>query len=221
MSLIYNSLRNYVKPDTELSDVNRERIMEYMRQVDILSRDSHQTGIYNYYDLLMSKIRRVEISLMRSDSLGLNIRVEYTIVPNMSVILQYHTKKSNEISLVIVNNDLDEHESNYIFYNDNVSGLSQKLWLDKLPQEIRNVMMYYIYPPTIYDRTDMESVNRLDNWKLNNKWNIVSNFIFALIETIYHKKYTGLPYEITLRVNACKDRCDPGDEAIIIKKRFK
>ena len=117
------------------------------------------------------------------------------------------------------------------------SGMLQKLYLDRLPLQIRNVLLYYIYPPSKHDRVELETVEVVNiksgrtynfplDWKLNNNWTNVSDFVFGVIETINHSQYQDMTYPITLDLKVCKEMCrgDDGDdveESIVISKKFK
>ena len=232
MSLAYKIISNFIKKDTITREIDKgveynqekQTLLEYMQHVDILSKDSFLFDrSYNIYELLFSKILYTRISILRSERHGLDITVSYFLPNNIHIFLRYNQKKTRAITLGISGDDLEELE-----IVGKISGMLQKLLLDRLPTNIGNILMYYIYPPDIYDHSEMETTNipSIPNvWKLDNKWDNVTNFIFGLMGAIYKSQYKspqegGMIYDILLDVNACKEMCRAGEESIVINKRF-
>ena len=197
MSLVYQTIRRFVIDP----NLDAPTARNYISHVDIIRGD--------LVDYLFAKVRRAEIKIVRSERLGIDIDIKFLIAPNIEIILGYHSKKSNKIILY-------DFDNNY-----NVPIIYQKLLLDKLPLQVRNVVLYYLYPNKHND-SSVEDINMIDGWKINNRWENVTNFVFSLIEVLNKSRYDGsLKYDINLDLNVCKEMCREDEETIIINKKFK
>jgi len=230
MSLEYETIRSYLKPWVDVSEDDKARVIGFMKATDKLWSDDMQWSD-DIYDLLFGKIRKTIIGIERNDMVGINIFVTYVISPQNVLSLHFVNKKSREISLIM---DSEITRGGY----GNPSVILQKLLLDRLPLNVRNILMYYIYNPNKHDMTEIEQytgpvryseenielkskVNYPPKWRMNNKWEEVSNFVFSLIESLHHTKYNeGFEYPITLDLKVCKEMCREDEESIVINKTF-
>ncbi len=230
MSLQYRSVQSYLIPWIDIDQTSKDTIIHQLKAIEYLGADQRQMQHLDIYEVLFSKIRSVIIYVRRDERHGIHIGVNYLLVPNIKLDLQFERKKSKKIALHI--GDVP----NIDFIDPSV--VLQKLLLSKLPKDIRDVLMYFIYPPTTHDPTEIEQyigptifdenfelkikTNYPTTWHLNNKWDIVSNFVFSLIEVANKSKYDGdLEYPITLNINVCKEMCREDEEAIVVNKLFK
>lgn len=235
MSLQYNSIAANLRPGVKLSDSDKTVLINQLNHLQILDSDQMQLEHYDIYPLLFEKIRKVVITVNRSERHGIDIAIQYILVGGTTMSLHFRNKKSKEIRLVIYSDVRDDDNTDYI----DPSVFLQKLLLDRLPNYIKNVLMYYIYNPKIHDLIDIESyvgptqyadeidmiktkTNYPPVWRMNNKWEEVSNFTFSLVESVHHTKYEKpLPYPITLTLDVCKNLCREGEESIVVNKTFK
>ncbi len=233
MSLQYRSVQTYLVPWIDIDQTSKDTIIQQLRFIDYLDADQRQMQHRDIYEVLFSKIRNVTISIYRSERNGIWINVTYLSVPNVEMSLQFERKKSKRIALNISFDD----DPNIDYIEPSV--VLQKLLLSRLPKNIRDVLMYYIYPPTTHDPIEIEQyvgpavfdgqnsdmktkTNYPPNWHLNNKWDIVSNFAFSLMEVANKSIYNNdLEYPITLKLDVCKEMCRENEEAIKVNKLFK
>lgn len=232
MSLQYNTVKSYLVPEETPDKEDINNIIDRLRAIDYLGNDAKQMQLFDIYDVLFGKIRSARVSIDRSDSYGIGINVYYLIVPNIKLFLTFHRKMGKQIFVTL------QGDTPYVDIID-PSGTLQKLLISRLPLDLRNVLMYYIYPPYKHDPVELESyigpvilseentgikvrTNFPSNWRLDNKWDAVSNLIFSVIEVLNHaeRNYDITKYPITLSVKACKEMCREGEEAIVINKKF-
>ena len=234
MSLQYKSVEAYLVPWIDITEDAKLVIADNLERINFLGSDQKQMKHWDIYKVLFSKIRNATITIARSESLGIYIQLSYSMDSDMRMDLIFNRKKSKKIEL-IVSGDENEDETDYI----EPSGMLQKLLINRLPKDIANVLMYYIYPPNTHDHLELEKyvgpilldedvyglktrTNYPSDWLLNNKWSIVSNLAFSLVEVTNHAMYDGdLEYPITIMLNVCKNMCRANEEAIIINKKFK
>ena len=233
MSLQYRSVEAYLVPWIDIEEAAKLVITDNLERINFLGSDQKQMDNWDIYKVLFSKILRATITVARSESLGIYIQLSYSMDSDMSMDLIFNRKKSKKIELIVTMRHTNE--TDYI----EPSGMLQKLLINRLPKDIANVLMYFIYPPYIHDYLELEKyvgpilldedvyglktrTNYPSGWVLNNKWNIVSNFAFSMIEVTNHAMYDGdLEYPITIMLNFCKNMCRANEEAIVINKKFK
>ncbi len=216
MSLTYESIKRYISAGSVVSKENREIIEKYMRHIGILSDDYEQFTEFNMLDVLFSKIKRVKIRIVRTDRNGIEIDIIYHLVPDNIANLFIHHKRVSDITLAMKE---DANAGSYE-YDKPISVMTQKLFLSRLPVNVGNVLMYYIYSSQGLNWRNIEGQLPSD-WKLDNRWDVASYFVFSIIETLNHSQYKGLPYKIELDMHLCKGNCElVNEESIIVNKMF-
>ena len=180
MSLVYRSIRQFVIDP----NIDTQAAKNYVLHTDIIRGD--------LVEYLFSKVRKVSIEISRSERLGFDIEITYLLAPNKKIIMSYHSKKHTYIQFT----------DNYL--NPDIPIIYQKLLLDKLPLQVRNVLLYYLYP-THYNDPLVENLNVINGWKMDNKWDTVTNFVFSLVEVLNKSKYDkSLKYDLKLNLEVCK-----------------
>lgn len=237
MSLQFQTISSYLKPFVNVTEEQKEDLREFAERVNILQSDVRQIQYFDIYEVLFSKVRSASVTVSRSERIGIYIGITYIVVPNIRITLVLDRKKHRDIRLNIQNME-DQDES----MSMDPSGFLQKLLISRLPKRVANVLMYYIYNPEVHDWVDIEQyegpveydeseggnfelkikTNYPDNWRMNNKWEEISNFVFSLIEAVNHTKYDeGFDYPFTLDLNVCKEMCREEEESIVVKRKFK
>ena len=225
MSLQYESVREYLKP---WSNLDSTLAKNYLKRIFYLYSDDDQIDL-DIYDILFLKTLRGKVKLHRDEQLGIYLSVELDLAYQTSIDLHFDNKKHRDIKMVIAKGE------DLYFFEPSVK--LQKLILDKLPTNVRNVLLYYIYSPTKHDLADIEQyegpieedenfvktkMNYPPNWRMSNKWENISNFTFSLLEVTHHTQYEeGFQYPLTLDLRVCKEMCRPDEESIVIVKKFK
>ena len=164
MSLTYESIKRYISAGSVVSKENREIIEKYMRHIGILSDDYEQFTEFNMLDVLFSKIKRVKIRIVRTDRNGIEIDIIYHLVPDNIANLFIHHKRVSDITLAMKE---DANAGSYE-YDKPISVMTQKLFLSRLPVNVGNVLMYYIYSSQGLNWRNIEGQLPSD-WKLDNR----------------------------------------------------
>ena len=230
MSLQLQSIINLIKTKRNYTEREKQKLAEFLLISNIFDSDQNQLKVSNLYSILVDKINSIKLTIKRSDRFGLDIVIEVTTNNNYYLILDIHQKRQKYIQLLVSHTGGREGLE--------PSGFLQKLVIYLLPQRLANILIYYIYNPEKHNWIEIENLvgpvlkdedkkiirtNYPDNWKMDNTWEPVTNFIFSITEAVNHINYNpGFPYNFMLDINACKSSCRNNDieEQIKIIKNY-